>query len=110
MNKKSDINKIIIFVCILVGTYLIISNFKFVSLILSKLFNALFPCCMWTYVLIIHAHVFYGSGLLSPQAHPFLLNHFSGTGDDPIVFDMSGYDIIVDYGEGDICEDILANV
>ncbi len=43
MNKKSDINKIIIFVCILVGTYLIISNFKFVSLILSKLFNALFP-------------------------------------------------------------------
>lgn len=43
MNKKSDINKIIIMVSILVGSYLIISNFKFVSNVISKLFNALFP-------------------------------------------------------------------
>ena len=43
MNKKSDINKIIILVCILVLSYLLISNFKFVSIVFSKLINALLP-------------------------------------------------------------------
>ncbi len=43
MNKKNDINKIIMFTCILVGTYLIITNFKFVSIIINKLFKAIFP-------------------------------------------------------------------
>lgn len=43
MNKKNDINKIIVLGIILIVSYLIISNFKFVSLILGKVFKALLP-------------------------------------------------------------------
>ena len=43
MNKKNDINKIIVLGIILIVSYLIISNFKFVSLILCKVFKALLP-------------------------------------------------------------------
>lgn len=43
MNNKNDINKIILIASSLIGAYLIISNFKFVSNVISKLLSAIFP-------------------------------------------------------------------
>ena len=41
-------------------------------------------------------------------AHPFIPKTFSGTGGDPIVFDLTGYELYVDYGNEESGQDFPA--
>ena len=40
-----------------------------------------------------------GCDLLCPLSHSFIFNPFSGSGKEPVVFDLLGYDLYIDYGD-----------
>ena len=41
----------------------------------------------------------YGCNVLNPLAHSFIFNPCSGSSEEPIVFDLFGYDVYMDYGD-----------
>ena len=56
----------------------------------------------------MHLGCFKGLGfiVLGFAAHPF---NISGTGDEDIVYDLSGYDLVFDHGDGDSGPDYPAD-